>query len=205
MYPISTKSTSKKTVEIVKTSFDKLGKFFSKDIYRNFMAEVLLVDPKRALQADVISKRRAMTFSRKDLWKDADDRIMRITGMLSFNDAEQIYRLRQIRVMLNDFTKVTKQTPKLRNDILAQIKLLENLLKENPSKFGTEQNYNKLMFEIIDLKGLVEGYKPGNLQELGKIYKYLLPKKEYKAISGAYQEYISSLDKFSSSPSNSLN
>lgn len=185
----------KKTVEIVKTSFDKLGKFFSKDIYRNFMAEVLLVDPKRALQADVISKRRAMTFSRKDLWKDADDRIMRITGMLSFNDAEQIYRLRQIRVMLNDFTKVTKQPPKLRNDILAQIKLLENLLKENPSKFGTEQNYNKLMFEIIDLKGLVEGYKPGNLQELGKIYKYLLPKKEYKAISGAYQEYISSLDK----------
>ena len=80
-------SRFKQAAEELKKSFASLKVFWSKDFFTQFMAESQIVKEKELVQKTVQRTRRQISYSLPDMVQDSNDLIMRMTGAISFKDA----------------------------------------------------------------------------------------------------------------------
>lgn len=189
-------SRFKQAAEELKKSFASLKVFWSKDFFTQFMAESKIVKEKELIQKAVHQTRRQISYSPADMLQDSNDLIMRMTGAISFKDANRIRQLRMIKADIRAFASGGGQDPVLRSKIVDSIaeftKDLKSAIQQNvvDEKVGAE-----ILENVADLKSVVANYAPGKVEEILQIYKGILPADQYAKIEKSYKSSVKSLDK----------
>lgn len=186
----------KRAAQDLKDKFGSLKVFWSKDFFTQFMAESQIVKEKELVQKTVQRTRRQISYSLPDMVQDSNDLIMRMTGVISFKDANRIRQLRMIKTDIRALASSGNQDAALRAKILDNIEVFTKDLKAAiQSNIIEEKVGAELLENVADLNNVVKGYKPGKMEEILKIYKAILPKDEYAKIEKSYKSSIKSLDK----------
>lgn len=186
----------KRAADDLKKSFNSLRKFWSKDFFNTFMAESEIVKEKEAVQKLVRNSRRQISYSRADMYQDADDLIMKMTGVISFKDANRIRQLQIIKADIRSFASSGNQDIVLKHKILNNINAFTSDLKsaiqynQIDKKVGDE-----LLANITDLNNIVGNYRAGKVEDILQIYKAILPKDDYLKVKKLYRNVVKSLDK----------
>ncbi len=185
----------KKSVEGLKSIFANWKVFWSKDLWRTFLAESAVVNEKKAIQKVVHSNRLELSYSLADMAKDSDEAIMRMTELISYKDVDKINRLRVIRSNIKKYSKNPANTD-LKDKILKDIDFMsDKIWKSIPENTMDKSIANDLLGDLSELKEKVLYFKPGLVEEILAKYKQLLPADEYKNLEKAYKGAIKSLDK----------
>lgn len=185
----------KKSVEGLKSIFSNWKVFWSKDLWRTFLAESAVVKEKTAIQKVVHENRLELSYSMLDMAKDSDEAIMKMTELISYKDVEKIGRLRNIRANIKKYAKHPEDL-QLKDKILKDIdSLSDKIWKSVQDKNMDISIANELLLNIADLKNKLLYFKQGQVEDILDIYKRLLPADEYKNIEKAYKGTIKSLDK----------
>lgn len=189
-------SRFKQAAEDLKKSFASLKVFWSKDFFTQFMAESKIVKEKELVQKTVHNVRRQISYSPADMFQDSNDLIMRMTGMISFKDANRIRQLRMIKADIRNFASSGAQDSVLQAKIVDSVaeftKDLRAAIKQN---IVDEKVGNEILENIIELQSVIEKYTPGKVEEILNIYKGILPTDKYTKIEKAYKSSVKSLDK----------
>ena len=186
-------SVYKKAAESLKTSFSKLRTFWSKDLYSKFMAESAIIKNKQAVQVEALKLRRQIAFSAKDLYKDADDTILKISALVPLKDSDKITMLGNLRNNIKNKVTESNFVQTHAPEILKEISRLKSTLLDNANL--SEEQIACLSAEITKLNDLIASFKPGKVDEILDIYKCILSPKDYKIIKKTYSSIINSLDK----------
>ena len=185
----------KKVAERLKTVFAKLDTFWSKDLYSKFMAESAIIKEKQAIQAQTLDYRRDIAFSKNDLFKDADNLIMKISGLFPFKDSDKLTMLINLRSSLKKGIKAPDFEEKIRPKLQQQLSELRSSLNSSVDTGIPTEQVTKLFEQIDNLSNLIDNFKPGKIDQILEIYKHILSKKDYKHIENSYASSVKSLDK----------
>lgn len=187
--------TYKVAAEDLKAAFAKMKVFLSKDIFQKFLADSKINRIKTFMAKNVTSYRRELSYSINDMAKDADDLIVKITGIINFKDVDKISMLRNIRKNIRKYVK-NPQNEDLRHQVLKEMTLLRrNIVDALANKNIDEKTGDLLLEDITKLKNCFGGFKQGKTENILNIYKHILPENEYKTLEKAYKAQIKSLDK----------
>ena len=185
----------KKSVEGLKSIFANWKVFWSKDLWRTFLAESAVVKEKTAIQKIVHANRQELSYSLLDMAKDSEEAIMKMTELISYKDVDKISRLRNIRANIKRYAKNPNDL-ELRGKILKDIdSLSDKIWKSIPDKTMDSTVANDLLVNLADLKDKFLYFKQGQVEDILDIYKRILPADEYRNIEKAYKSTIKSLDK----------
>ena len=186
----------KRAAEDLKSKFASLKAFWTTDVFTQFMANSHIVKEKELIQKMVHGARRQLTFSSVDLVQDSNELIMRMTGSISFKDANRIRQLRVIKTNIRSFATISEQDPVLRAKILDDIAAFTKDIKiAIQQKTIDEKLGAELLENITDLNEVVTNYRPGKVEDILTIYKGILSKDDYAKIEKSYKNYVKSLDK----------
>ena len=177
-------------------AFASMKVFLTKDFFTKFMAESQIVKEKELIQKAVHSTRKQLSYSMADMVQDSNDLIMRMTGLISFKDAEHIRQLRVIKADIRSFAVSGDQNSALRSEIIDKISILAKDLKTAiQSKKIDDSVGSELLENLSDLSKVVSEYKQGKVEDILEIYRSILPKVEYQKVEKSYKSSIKSLDK----------
>jgi hypothetical protein len=188
----------KKVTQEMKMAFNKLNVFWTKDVFKQFLADSKIMHQRENIAKNVLNARRGLSYSRTHLAKDSDDIIMKMVENVNIKDTEQLTLLRNIRAGIRKFTKKSKDIPEneLKKQIVSDIeKFTQTVNTKWFEQTIDNQTATKLLSEISDLKSLLTTYKSGKVEELLGIYKQLLSPKDFKKVEKAYTSWVNSLDK----------
>lgn len=87
----------KKALSGLNDKFDSLKAFWSKDLVNSFMAENVISKEKLALQNNVRGFRKEISYSIVDLAKVLDEKIIKMSRVISYKDVDKIDKLRAVR------------------------------------------------------------------------------------------------------------
>lgn len=188
--------TFKRAAMNLQESFSSLDVFWTKDFFTKFMAESQIVKEKELVQKAVHKTRRQLSYSMADMVQDSNNLIMRMTGSITFKDANRIRQLRVIKTDIRNFATSGNNDPVLKARILDNISSFTKDLKAAiQNKTIDEKVGAELLENITDLNDVVANYRPGKVEEILNIYKAILPKDEYAKIEKSYKSGVKSLDK----------
>ena len=186
----------KRAAEDLKKAFASLKVFFSKDFFLQFMAESKIVKEKEAVQKLVHNTRKQLSYSVVDLVQDTNDLIIKMTGSISFKDAERIRQLRMIKTDIRSFATTADQNPALKSKIIQDITSFSEDLKKAISAKTIDESIGKELLEnVTELNDVFTNFKQGKVEQILDIYKAILPKDDYDKISKSYKSGIKSLNK----------
>lgn len=189
-------SRFKRAAEDLKQAFASLKVFWTKDFFTQFMAESKIVKEKEAVQKTVHQVRRQISYSMADMVQDSNDLIMRMTGLISFKDAQRIRQLRMIKTDIRSFATIAEQDPALKAKILDDISLFaKDIRAAIQSKAIDEKVGAELLENLEDLNSVIANYKSGKVEDMLSIYKALLPKEDYDKVSKTLKSGVKSLDR----------
>ena len=178
----------KKFTKELEQSFDEKGAlwFLSKDTLKTFVAESAMLPKKLKIQAEINDVRRSISYTPKDLYIQADAKIMKIASNLKSGDKNALELLNQVRENFKQFSKTGVSD---HNVMLSTLSSLE-------AEIGKSVSSNSGLEEMVaELRGLYMGYKKGSVQDILDIYKALLPKEQYQKAEKEFKTAIKSLDK----------
>ena len=178
----------KKFTKELEQSFDEKGAlwFLSKDTLKTFVAESAMLPKKLKIQAEINDVRRSISYTPKDLYIQADAKIMKIASNLKSGDKNALELLNQVRENFKQFSKTGVSD---HNVMLSTLSSLE-------AEIGKSVSSNSGLEEMVaELRGLYTGYKKGSVQDILDIYKALLPKEQYQKAEKEFKTAIKSLDK----------
>ena len=188
--------TFKRAAMNLQESFSSVDVFWTKDFFTKFMAESQIVKEKELVQKAVHKTRRQLSYSMADMVQDSNNLIMRMTGSITFKDANRIRQLRVIKTDIRNFATSGNNDPVLKARILDNISSFTKDLKAAiQNKTIDEKVGAELLENITDLNDVVANYRPGKVEEILNIYKAILPKDEYAKIEKSYKSGVKSLDK----------
>lgn len=185
----------KKSVEGLKSIFSNWKVFWTKDLWRTFIAESAVVKEKKAIQKVVHSNRLELSYSLADMAKDSDELIMKMTEQISYKDVDKISKLRNIRANLKRYAKKPGDF-ELKDNILRDINYLSaEIWKAVSEKSMSKEVANDILISLSELKDKFLYFKQGQVEDILDIYRKLLPEDEYTNLAKAYKGTIKSLDK----------
>lgn len=185
----------KKAAEELKSEFSNLRIFFSKDLFTEFMAESAMIGEKTAVQNLVKGHRRKISYSLRDLGKDSENQIMKMTEVISFKDASRISALRTLRSNIAAYVK-NPANMQLKNKIVTDVDLFANEISTAVKNKTLDKNIaDNLLTRISILKDNFINFKQGKVEDILDIYKKILPESEYKIVEKSYSRGVKSLDK----------
>ncbi len=180
--------------DAIKKYFDSKGFFWfvSADIFKSFTARNAVETVQLHHKDNLKLLRNAITFSKHDISEIAKDSILKIAQSISFKDTKSLNNLNILENDLKLLSKIDDKMleDKLRKKTLNMITALANGLKET-SAIGEN---NAAIEELGKLKSYIENFNEGRVQGILRIYKGLLPDKEYKKVAKAYASAAKSLD-----------
>lgn len=186
----------KKAAESLKLNFDKLRVFLSKDLINSFMAENVIIKEKTAMQNLVKGYRRSLSYSIADLAKDADDKIINMTQLISYKDMDKINKLNRIRQDFKLMNKSNSMDSNLKFKIINSIEdFREEILTSIRTKSIDDSVARDLLDGLDDLKKSVTQFKQGQIENILEIYRKILSPEDYAAVETAYKNGVKSLDK----------
>ena len=175
--------------------FDKNGYlwFLTPDILKDFIADTKMLNSKTQIQHNVENFKKDISYSISDYAKDAEQRIIKMTKLVKFNDAPKIKLLREIRRGYRDFVKNFGEPSQ--DEIQKNIqKNIEKLKQEISSSGNTEPKISKELLENLEELSENQNFKKGLVEEILDIYKALLPKSKYQKLESLYMQSVKSLD-----------
>jgi hypothetical protein len=184
-----------KLAEELRTEFSSLKVFWSKDFFKNFIADSKIMKEKIAIQKNVKAGRRELSYSILDMAKESDDIVMSLAEKIQATDAERIKALGNIRANIRKYAKNPEKNSILRKQITQD---LENFISEL-KKTGKDSKYSDEVIDNISaeaskLYDTFNDFKQGKVEDILKIYKNILPKKDYGEVERAYKSGMKSLD-----------
>ncbi len=185
----------KKSMEDLKSIFKNLKIFWSKNVYSKFMAESAVIKDKIAVQDTVKGLRRELSYSTLDMAAEVDEKIMKMTGIFSYKDADKIKRLRAIRSSIRKYAKNPSENSALQDNILSEINSLAMSIKRTMGSAADKDVCESLLKELSGIRNDLIGFKQGKMQDILDIYRQILPEREYKAVEKSYKSAVKSLDK----------
>lgn len=193
----------KKALSGLNDKFDSLKAFWSKDLVNSFMAENVISKEKLALQNNVRGFRKEISYSIVDLAKVLDEKIIKMSRVISYKDVDKIDKLRAVRHDIKTLVKTinTKgvndtSALQLKAKVIEGIDSLKNSVSDSvKNKTMDEKVANDLLDGILDLKNSFVNYKQGKVEDMLDIYKKLLSDEDYKILEKSYKNSVKSLDK----------
>ncbi len=184
----------KKATESLKSMFDKIKVFWSRNVYSKFMADSAIMSKKKVVQTQVRKTRNQLTYSLADLRKDTDNSILKLTDLFTFKDREKISRLGAIRTSIKQYVK--NPNSGLKQEISSAIETLQTEVKAaiGSGKLNST-NGKQILSELANLQSTFTDFQLGRVEELLAIYKQILPKDDYRLLTKAYSKTIKSLDR----------
>ena len=144
---------------------------------------------KLQIQNQINGIRQSISYNPYDLYKSADNSIMKISSFLRVSDKEALILLNKIR---NNFKTFSKGGKIDYDEMIKDFDDLNSLL--NSVNNGLPAS--KTMISHFDnLKSLFINYKQGKVQDILDVYKVLLPENKYNKIVKSFEKTVSSLDK----------
>jgi hypothetical protein len=127
--------------------------------------------------------------------KESDDIVMSLAEKIQASDAERIKALGNIRANIRKYAKNPEKNSILRKQITQD---LENFISEL-KKTGKDSKYSDEVIDNISaeasrLYDTFSDFKQGKVEDILKIYKNILPKKDYGEVERAYKSGMKSLD-----------
>lgn len=181
--------------QTLETSLSKLRTFFSKDVYRNFIADVKIAKEKESIVKAVRTHRKNISYTPKEMIKDSEDSLGKVAGFISFRDNENRNLLKAIKQGLKKYIQQPKDKRETETEILQSVdKLISNIKNNKVEKFINESDSKVLLDELHEIRNNITNYKPGIVEDILSIYQKLLPEQEYKNIKKVYDRGIKSLD-----------
>ena len=175
--------------------FDKNGYlwFLTPDILKDFIADAKMLNSKTQIQHNVENFKKNISYSISDYAKDAEQRIIKMTKLIKFNDAPKIKLLREIRRGYRDFVKNFGKPSQ--DEIQKNIqKNIEKLRQEILSSGNTDTKISKELLDNLNELSVNQNFKKGLVEEILDIYKALLPKSKYQKLESLYMQSVKSLD-----------
>jgi len=175
--------------------FDKNGYlwFLTPDILKDFIADTKMLNSKTQIQHNVENFKKDISYSISDYAKDAEQRIIKMTKLVKFNDTPKIKLLREIRRGYKDFVKNFGKPSQ--DEIQKNIqKNIEKLKQEISSSGNTEPKISKELLENLEELSENQNFKKGLVEEILDIYKALLPKSKYQKLESLYTQSVKSLE-----------
>ena len=175
--------------------FDKNGYlwFLTPDILKDFIADAKMLNSKTQIQHNVENFKKNISYSISDYAKDAEQRIIKMTKLIKFNDAPKIKLLREIRRGYRDFVKNFGEPSQ--DEIQKNIqKNIEKLRQEILSSGNTDTKISKELLGNLNELSENQNFKKGLVEEILDIYKALLPKSKYQKLESLYMQSVKSLD-----------
>ena len=182
----------KKFTKELEQSFEAKGPlwFLSKDTLKTFVAEAKMLPNKLQIQNQISGIRQLISYNPYDLYKSADNSIMKISSFLRVSDKEALILLNKIRNSFKSFSKGGKI------DYDEMIKDFDDLNSLLLNSVNSGSPASKTMISHFDnLKSLFINYKQGKVQDILDVYKALLPENKYNKIVKSFEKTVSSLDK----------
>lgn len=185
-------SEIKKFTKELEQTFEEKGPlwFLSKDTLNMFVAEAKMLPKKLQIQNRIKSVKQNITYTKRDLYKDADEIIMNISSNLGVADNEALEALNIVRENFKTLSKTGNISMDKMSKDLAYMK--SQLLNKSSAKLNPDINLGGM---ADDLTSLYFNYKPGNVQDILATYKVLLPKEQYNTIEKLYNQAVKSLNK----------
>lgn len=186
----------KNATEVLENKFSEMKSYMTKDIFKTFLTEDAILKEKNALQRDVKSYRRAISYSINDLIRDSDKKILEMTKSVNYDDTEKIKSLSAIRSNYKNLVKDNKIDEKVKFEIIKDLEgLRQNLLSEQRTGRLDENIAKNLLNEIDELKKTLTNFRQGQVEEILDIYRKIASSNEYARIEKAYKGNIKTLDK----------
>ena len=182
--------TIKKFTKELEQSFEEKGPlwFLSKDTLKTFVAEAQMLPKKLEIQKEIFDGKKKISYSLSDLYKDADDIIMRISSTLSVSDKEALKSLNNLRESFKTMAKTDKMNY---GQIAKDFADMESHVLDKSSVMGRKDAQ-----EIVDnLRELYISYHSGYVQDILDAYRVLLPKEQYERVAKEFKSAVKSLDK----------
>ena len=182
----------KEMTDELEKAFDSKGIlwFFSKEIVNSFVAKSKMLNDKFSIQTtinDIVSK---ISYTHADLYKSADDNILKIASMLKSSDTKSLRILNKLRSNFKSMSKgnYIEQSIMIKDFSDLQISLLKSITEINPNSKAIFTSFN-------NLKTAYFSYKQGMLQDILDVYKVLLPDKQYEKMSNTISSFIKKMNK----------
>jgi hypothetical protein len=176
--------------------FKRMDIFWSKDSVTTFIAESLLKSEKTAIQKNVRSYRKAISYNMSDMLESANAKILEISKVIGYKDSENMTKLGTLKGNIKEFVHSGKFDDIKKQQILDNITELkheaERLIKDEKIKPADKEAF---LTVFDDLRKGIDGYKEGKVQNVLNIYKKLLPEDEYAIVARAYNDGVKSLDR----------
>jgi hypothetical protein len=186
----------KSMVEKLYEQFRDMKIFLSLDSFKKFLAESTIAEQKLSLQKEVISSRRELSYTLKDMASASNSIILDIAKILGFKDFKNLKNLGEIRGKIYRYAQNPKENPLLKQKIVDDISLFrQEIDKCLQNKSITNEQAVELYKKINQLEIEYGSYKEGSIQQLLNIYKKLLPQNDYEKAVETYSGVVKSLDK----------
>ncbi len=183
----------KKFTKDLERTFDEKGPlwFLSKDTFKTFVAESKMLPSKLQFQQQIKNHRKNISHSVADLYREADERIIKIASSLGVKDTEALEKLNKVR---ENFKKVARSEHfEMDLDMLKDLDELHiAVLKSADPK---SSNYKSLLNNLSELRTSYVDYRQGKFEDILSVYKQLLPESEFEEVQKVYSKAVKSLDK----------
>ena len=180
---------SQKIMPTLYNQLSKMRTLFTRENITKFAAESAITKQKNNLQKEVLLNRKNLSYNTANFYKNSDGVILDIAKLLNSKDINDISELGSLRMLIKQYAKGGAKDDALRQKI---IRALEDFEQKPELNSSIKEN---ILSKTAELKGLVNGYQQGSLEEILMISKSLFTPKEYKTIEKSYNKYIKSLDK----------
>lgn len=181
----------KKFTKELEQNFEEKGPlwFLSKDTLKIFVADAKMLPKKLHIQNQIQSIKQSISYTLKDLYTEADSKIMKISSELTISDKSALKKLNKVR---ENFKQLAQKGELNRNVMLADLSGLESEISHTVK---TKSNDNELISTVNELKNLYINYKKGNIEDILDVYKAILPKEKYEKTAKEFTSAIKSLNK----------
>ncbi len=190
----------KQSVNSMNQEFENKGNFWfwSTDTLNSFVAESAIVDSKKAIQHSVQGFRREISYSPKDLVRDAQNLILKMTRSVDYKDNLKITKLREMNLDISNLTKISdeKEFKVARENIFKKIDDFTNeVLLSLKNKEINTKTAQSLLEDILTLRSGIKDFRQGKVEEMLQIYEKIANPTEYRTVKKSYEKAVNSLDK----------
>ena len=186
----------KTMVEDLYQQFKDMKIFASLDSFKKFLAESTISEQKALLQKGVLTHRRELSYTLRDLASDSNSLILDMAKLLGFKDSRNIRKLGEIRGEIyryaSDSTKNAHLKQKILDDLTSFRQEIQTCLQ---NKSITGEQAESILAKLEELQTNFSGFEEGKIQQLLTIYKKILPQGEYEKVAESFGDTIKSLDK----------
>ena len=164
--------------------------FLKDDTIYNFVADSKIHSDKIKIQKNLKDIKQQISYTTKDLYKQAEETIMQISSALNPTDIKALKLLNKVRGNYKTMANGGRIDANIMNGDLWDLET--EILRNTYARLRADIDIDVL---LKDLKSLFEKFEPGNVEQVLDIYKSILPKEEYEKIAKDYSKAVKLLNK----------